>query len=562
MLAALPVQAQQMANASSGFSMTSDDLSDPRVPGNLETLCRVWGYAKYHHPVFCDTLCRVDVDSALFALLPKVVHADRVTRNRHLLDWVRSLGDYTPNRVDYEQSLAPLELVSTVDLAWTRDTILLGCDLSHLLQDLRYAERGENYYLRMGTMENGPGYHYLSLRNERSYPTQQMDSGLNLLTLFRLWNVIEYYAPNRSLTLHPWEEVLTSYIPRMGVETDPVRFSRLYFRLIRELNDGHAYAPIEMLFGQRMLPVWPLQAEGRLFVGYSGDSALKRGDEVVAIDGEPISERLELLREYASRSNEASLRQALRFYGLCTRRDTAEVVRRRAGACDTLRVATVPYGSFSPLYDPAQLVQPPFRLLADSVGYIYAGTFSREHLAEVGQTLPRTRALIIDLRTYPLKVDGALIALIGQSLRTESVVVRQALYQTLALPGLFYRQEQWLFEDFGEVAARCTEPYKGRVILLVDEMTQSNPEFQAMAFQSCPQTLTIGSPTSGANGSIVWIPLPGQLTSFSGVGTLYPDGTQTQTVGVRLDIEVLPTAEGLQAGRDEVLERALELARQ
>lgn len=562
MLAALPVQAQQMANASSGFSMTSDDLSDPRVPGNLETLCRVWGYAKYHHPVFCDTLCRVDVDSALFALLPQVVHADRVTRNRHLLDWVRSLGDYTPNRVDYEQSLAPLELVSTVDLAWTRDTILLGCDLSHLLQDLRYAERGENYYLRMGTMENGPGYHYLSLRNERSYPTQQMDSGLNLLTLFRLWNVIEYYAPNRSLTLHPWEEVLTSYIPRMGVETDPVRFSRLYFRLIRELNDGHAYAPIEMLFGQRMLPVWPLQAEGRLFVGHSDDSLLERGDEVVAIDGEPISERLELLREYASRSNEASLRQALRYYGLCTRRDTAEVVRRRAGACDTLRVATVPYGSVSPIYDPAQLAQPPFRLLTDSVGYIYAGTFTREHLAEVGQALPRTRALIIDLRTYPLKVDGALIALIGQSLRTESVVVRQALYQTLALPGLFYRQEQWLFEDFGEVAARCTEPYKGRVILLVDEMTQSNPEFQAMAFQSCPQTLTIGSPTSGANGSIVWIPLPGQMTSFSGIGALYPDGTQPQTVGVRLDVEVLPTAEGLQAGRDEVLERALELARQ
>ncbi len=562
MLAALPVQAQQMANASSGFSMTSDDLSDPRVPGNLETLCRVWGYAKYHHPVFCDTLCRVDVDSALFALLPKVVHADRDTRNRHLLDWVRSLGAYTPNRVDYEQSLAPLELVSTVDLAWTRDTILLGCDLSHLLQDLRYAERGENYYLRMGTMENGPGYHYLSLRNEKSYPTPQMDSGLNLLTLFRLWNVIEYYAPNRSLTLHPWDEVLSTYIRLVGAETDPVRFSRLYMRLIRELNDGHAYAPIEMLFGQRMLPVWPLQAEGRLFVGYSGDSALKRGDEVVAIDGEPISERLELLREYASRSNEASLRQALRYYGLCTRRDTAEVVRRRAGACDTLRVATVPYGSVSPIYDPAQLAQPPFRLLADSVGYIYAGTFTREHLAEVGQALPRTRALIIDLRTYPLKVDGALIALIGQSLRTESVVVRQALYQTLALPGLFYRQEQWLFEDFGEVAARCTEPYKGRVILLVDEMTQSNPEFQAMAFQSCPQTLTIGSPTSGANGSIVWIPLPGQMTSFSGIGALYPDGTQPQTVGVRLDVEVLPTAEGLQAGRDEVLERALELARQ
>lgn len=562
MLAALPVQAQQMANASSGFSMTSDDLSDPRVPGNLETLCRVWGYAKYHHPVFCDTLCRVDVDSALFALLPKVVHADRDTRNRHLLDWVRSLGAYTPNRVECEQTLAPYDLVETADLGWTADTVLLGGELSKLLQDLRYAERDENYYLRMGTMENGPGYHYLSLRNERSYPTPQMDSGLNLLTLFRLWNVIEYYAPNRSLTLHPWDEVLSTYIPLMGVETDGRCFARLYMRLIRELNDGHAVAPVEMLFGQRMLPVWPLQAEGRLFVGYSGDSALKRGDEVVAIDGEPISERLELLREYASRSNEASLRQALRFYGLCTRRDTAEVVRRRAGACDTLRVATVPYGSVSPIYDPAQLAQPPFRLLTDSVGYIYAGTFSREHLAEVGQTLPRTRALIIDLRTYPQNMDFTLTALISQSLRTEPVVAWQMVYPTLALPGLFFRQEQWLYEGFEEGAERCTQPYKGRVILLVDEITQSNPEFQAMALQSCPQTLTIGSPTSGANGSIVWIPLPGQLTSFSGVGTLYPDGTQPQTVGVRLDVEVLPTAEGLQAGRDEVLERALELARQ
>lgn len=406
----------------SGFTLTCEDFEDPRAVGNLETLCRVWGYAKYHHPVFCDTLCRVDVDSALFVLLPRVVHADRETRNRHLLDWVRSLGDYTPNRVECEQSLAPLELVSTVDLAWTRDTTLLGRDLSRLLQNLRYAERGENYYLRMGTTGNGPGYHYLSLRGESFHPTPQMDSGLNLLTLFRLWNIIEYYAPYRAVTLHPWEEVLSTYIPLMGVETDGRRFARLYMRLIRELNDGHAYAPIEMLFGQRMLPVWPLQADGRLFVGYSGDSALERGDEVVAIDGEPLSERLELLREYASRSNEASLRRAARYYGLCTRRDTAEVVLRRAGACDTLHVATVPYGNASPLYDPAQLTQPPFRLLADSVGYIYAGTFSREHLAEVGQTLPRTRALIIDLRTYPLNVADALIALIGQSLRTEPVV--------------------------------------------------------------------------------------------------------------------------------------------
>ena len=553
------IRAQQPpvhAPASSGFDLTAEDFKDSRAVGNLETLCRVWGYVKYHHPVFCDTLRRVDVDSALFVLLPQVVHADREIRNRHLLDWVRSLGDYTPNRVEYEQALASYDLVETADLGWTADTVLLGGELSKLLQDLRYAERGENYYLRLGQ----PGDQYLSLRGESFYPPS-LDSGLNLLLLFRLWNVIEYYAPYRAVTLHPWNEVLTTYIPLMGVETDEKRFARLYMRLIRELNDGHAYAPIEMLFGQRMLPVWPLHAEGHLFVGYSANSVLERGDEVVAIDGEPISERLGLLQKYASRSNEASLHNALRFYGLRTRRDTAEVVRRRAGSCDTLRVATVPDGSVSPLYDPAQLVQPPFRLLADSVGYIYAGTFSREHLAEVGQTLPRTRALIIDLRTSPLNVDGALIALAGQLLCTEPIVAWQMVHPTIALPGLFFRQEQWLDNGFEEGAKRCTQPYKGRVILLVDEITQSISEFQAMALQSCPQTLTIGSPTSGADGDAVCIPLPSLLTSFSSVGILYPDGTQTQTVGVRLDVEVDNTVESLQAGRDLVLEKALELAR-
>lgn len=50
------------------------------------------------------------------------------------------------------------------------------------------------------------------------------------------------------------------------------------------------------------------------------------------------------------------------------------------------------------------------------------------------------------------------------------------------------------------------------------------------------------------------------MTCFSGIGVFYPDGTPTQAVGVRLDVELCPTAEGLQAGRDEVLERALELA--
>ncbi len=57
--------------------------------------------------------------------------------------------------------------------------------------------------------------------------------------------------------------------------------------------------------------------------------------------------------------------------------------------------------------------------------------------------------------------------------------------------------------------------------------------------------------------------LPGGIpTGISGIGVYYPDGSETQRVGIVPDIEVKPTIEGLKAGRDEVLEKAIEIIEQ
>ncbi len=59
---------------------------------------------------------------------------------------------------------------------------------------------------------------------------------------------------------------------------------------------------------------------------------------------------------------------------------------------------------------------------------------------------------------------------------------------------------------------------------------------------------------------MVGILLPGGVCSyFSGIGIYYPDGTETQRVGIIPDIYVWPTAKGIKDGRDELLEKALEL---
>jgi C-terminal processing protease CtpA/Prc len=100
--------------------------------------------------------------------------------------------------------------------------------------------------------------------------------------------------------------------------------------------------------------------------------------------------------------------------------------------------------------------------------------------------------------------------------------------------------------------------YAGKVVVLVDEITQSQAEYTAMAFRAAPETIVVGSKTAGADGNVSRIPLPGGLhTMISGIGVFYPDKRPTQCIGILPDVEAKATIAGIRSGRDEVLEEGL-----
>ena len=116
----------------------------------------------------------------------------------------------------------------------------------------------------------------------------------------------------------------------------------------------------------------------------------------------------------------------------------------------------------------------------------------------------------------------------------------------------------YLFKEPDSIRAGEAKRYMGRIIILVNEMTQSQAEESAMALQSIPGAKTFGSQTAGADGNVSLVYLPGDIkTYFSGRANFYPDGTPTQHVGVKIDYEVKPTIKGIREGKDEVLERAV-----
>ena len=95
---------------------------------------------------------------------------------------------------------------------------------------------------------------------------------------------------------------------------------------------------------------------------------------------------------------------------------------------------------------------------------------------------------------------------------------------------------------------------------MVNELSQSQAEYTAMAFRAGNSTTIIGSTTAGADGNVSTIMLPGGLrTMISGIGIYYPNGGETQRVGIIPDIEIKPTLKGIREGKDELLEKAIEI---
>jgi len=81
-----------------------------------------------------------------------------------------------------------------------------------------------------------------------------------------------------------------------------------------------------------------------------------------------------------------------------------------------------------------------------------------------------------------------------------------------------------------------------------------------MALRVAPKATVIGSTTAGADGNVSTIILPGNIrTMISGLGVYYPDGSETQRVGIAPDIVVRPTISGIRRGKDEVLDKAIEV---
>ena len=124
----------------------------------------------------------------------------------------------------------------------------------------------------------------------------------------------------------------------------------------------------------------------------------------------------------------------------------------------------------------------------------------------------------------------------------------------VSFPGYFFLEK---LNDIPQDTQNLNIP---KVVIIVNEYTQSQAEECVMNCQNISGSVVIGSTTAAADGRVVRFDLPGNIrTVMTGWGVYYPDRGETQRIGIRIDEILRPTIAGIKAGRDELLERAIEI---
>jgi hypothetical protein len=531
----------------SGIVLTKSKIED------LDVLGKIWGFLKYYHPSIANG--KYNWDYELFRVLPKTIDVkNQNERNSILNSWILSLGDFKTVEMD---SNVKGEVKLTPDLSWINQKAL-GPELMKSLNKVKSAKRpSKHYYIGKVAGIGNPQF-----KNERPYGSMSYpDQGFRLLCLYRYWNMIAYYFPYRNLIGEDWNKVLGEYIPRFINSDNELEYKLNSLSLIARIHDTHANIwgmdiTLNEFRGQKYSALEITFVENKAIVTDYFDKAkgektrLKIGDAIETIDNKTIDEIIKEKLELTPASNYPTQLRDLARNLLRTNKNSLNVTY-----WDGKQKVSTQIETFNPtdinLYSKFQKRDTCFKVINSDIAYIYPGSIKNKYLPKIMDEVFKTKGLIIDLRCYPSEF---IVFSLSEYLLFEPKAFVKFSTGSIKSPGLF------TIRQVIKVGKSNPQYYKGKVVIMINEITQSQAEYTTMAFRTAPKAKVIGSTTAGADGDVSGIVLPGGInTMISGIGVYYPDGTETQRIGIVPDIEVKPTIQGVKDKRDELLEMAIKV---
>ena len=521
----------------------------------LEGLCKLWGFAKYYHPTVGAG--SINWDSVLVKSITKTLNSKN-TQEYHdiLLDMIPSINYTLTKGNNNIKDENPFLL--NLNISFLSSLKLYSPQIIEVVQYiLMNKPTFDNAYIQPNLYSGNP-----ELNKDTAYTMPALPKlEIRLLALFRYWNIINYFYPYKYLLDDDWNNVLTDFIPVFIEANDTLQYHLAVRQLIARVDDNHVFARsqiISNLIGKYSLPIILKTVEGQHVIYKRISDSLCRvnnlntGDIIHGINGKSIGHIRDSLKCIIAGSSENAVIDKINLY-LCKSRDSLvdlTLIRNDS----IIYVQTEAYLRKVIKESTEKIKDPIVQIVSKDISYINLKEISYNNIDSIINIALKSKIIIIDLRDN----CSFIVHDITKLLLKEEVDFYSVMRPDYDIPGVF-----------NLMAGERTGPkttnfnyFKGDLLILVNENTQSIGEFTAMALSMHPNSILIGNNTAGADGNVSIAYLPGGIkTNFTGLGIYYPNFILTQRVGLKPNIVINTSISAISQNIDEVLNYAIELGK-
>jgi hypothetical protein len=365
------------------------------------------------------------------------------------------------------------------------------------------------------------------------------------------WNAYRHFYPYWTEVGVDWDARLAPLLDATARATTRGAHEEALRALVHDVRDGHG-SVVDTAAAQTRagLPLQFAVIESRLVVTASAELAVPVGAVVQAIDGAPAEALLD--RALALSSGTIQWRRARAPWEIGSGAPDTDA-RLRIEDTQGTREATV-----RRRIAPAPLEKRPDPATEMEAGLFYVD-LTRATMSQLEPLLDRlasARAIVFDVRGYPTDAGARLLPYLLDAPEADRWM------HVARVTGPFGRSAGW--QSMGWDLRPASPHIAGRRVFLTDGRAISYAE-SVMGYVADRKLGTIvGGATAGTNGNVATFDVPSGLRiSFTAMRVTGHDGqTPHHLLGIRPDVPVQPTIAGLRSGRDEVLQRGLELARE
>jgi len=388
--------------------------------------------------------------------------------------------------------------------------------------------------------------------------TSGNDRATRLAAVALSWNVFQHFYPYFDVVETDWPGALTSALTGAASDQDERAFLGTLQRLMAALHDGHG-----IVFQWRFAPLthalpltWTMVGDKLVItraVGEAADAGLRPGDIVLAIDGESTDQAMPRLHALTSAATPQWERHSILTYHLQLG-PRGSAMRLKIESADAGQREVVLHRTAKP-EEIKEVLPSTVAELEPGIFYFDIDRASEDDLDAALPKLAEAKAVIFDMRGYPNKTNDFLHHLSNGALESPiwqiPIVIRPD------------RQGVPEYDSSGRWELVPFEPrIKGHITFMTGGGAISQAETVMGIVEAYHLADIVGETTAGTNGNVNPFMVPGgYILSWTGMRVLRHDGTRHHGVGISPTHPVSRTIKGIAEGRDEVLEKALELAR-